>query len=100
MKTTTRTIIDSTSGDPIRGTIGRFAVTSYRRGEGMEHGTPGVFEGVRYGFHHGRGKRALTAALIVAEGTNADRTRAFYTIVSLYDAGMKTWWPCELTDAE
>ena len=23
-----------------------------------------------------------------------------YTIVSLYDAGMKTWWPCELTDAE
>jgi hypothetical protein len=93
-------IIDSTSGNEIKGRIDRFVVTSYRRGEGMEHGTPGVFTGVRSPKVGDLdiGKRALIAALESAEAHNADRTMSFYRVVSLYDKGMKTWWPCHLAE--
>ncbi|TAK27255.1 MAG: hypothetical protein EPO40_16660 [Myxococcaceae bacterium] len=99
MTTTTRTILDSTSGHAIKGRIGRFVVTSYRRGDAHE-GTPGVFEGVRAVTPSGHGKRALLAALVEAEEKRADRTRSFYDVVSLYDAGMKVWWPCELSPVD
>ena len=96
MTTTTRTIIDSTSGDEITGRIGRFVVTSYRRGDAHE-GTPGVFKRLRPGTATGRGERALVNALLDAEAHNADRTNGFERVVSLYDAGMATWWPCRLS---
>jgi hypothetical protein len=90
------TIIDTTSGDAITGRIGRFAVTSSRRGEAHE-GTPGVFEGVRPGIATGRGARALVAAILAADAHNADRTNGFVRVVSVYDAGQQTWWPCSLS---
>jgi hypothetical protein len=101
MKTTTR-IIDSTNRNEIKGRIGRFIVTHYRRGEATE-GAWGVFEGVRapkITQDMGIGKGELIAAIKAATAHNADRSMSFVHVVSLYDKGMKTWWPCELADAE
>lgn len=98
MKTTIRSIIDSTSGDEITGNVGRYVVTSYRRGEAHES-TPGVFEGVRPGTATGRGRLGLATALIDAEAHNADRSNSFVRVVSLYDAGQRVWWPCSLSPA-
>lgn len=101
MKTTAR-IIDSTSRNEIKGRIGRFIVTHYRRGMATE-GAWGVFEGVRTpkaAQHEGIGKGELIAVIKAAMAHNADRSMSFVHVVSLYDAGMKTWWPCELADAE
>lgn len=100
MKTTTR-IIDSTSRNEIKGRIGRFIVTAYRRGEATE-GTRGVFDGVRAptGSVLYTGKKELIAACELAEHHNRGAGHSFDQVVSLYDKGTKTWWPCELADAE
>lgn len=85
-------IIDSTSGDPITGRIGRFTATTYRRGEA---GVQTVFEGVHAAAVVGRGKRELTAVLTgAAEATSS----GWVTVVSLYDPRTRMWWPCHLAE--
>lgn len=89
-------IIDSTSSDPITGRIGRFTTTTYRRGEA---GVRTVFDGVHGAHAVGRGKRALTAALADAAEQRANaRHNDWVTVVSLYDAATRVWWPCHLAE--
>ncbi len=89
-------IIDSTSGDPITGRIGRFTATTYRRGEA---GVQTVFEGVHAAAVVGRGKRELTAVLTDAAEQRANaRHNDWVTVVSLYDAATRVWWPCHIAE--
>ena len=89
-------IIDSTNGNEVTGRIGRFTTTTYRRGEA---GVQTVFEGVRGAAVAGRGKRALTAALTDAAEQRANaRNNDWVTVVSLYDAATRVWWPCHLAE--
>jgi hypothetical protein len=95
-------IIDTTSGDPIVGRIGRFIVTRYRRSEGTEGGARGIFEGIRKpdrADYMSIGKRALIAELNGAAAHNADRAYSFVIVVSLYDKGTKTWWPVTVKES-
>lgn len=92
-------IIDSTSGDEVTGRIGRFTATTYRRGEVAPRGGFGIYEGVRGATVAGRGKRALTAALTDAAEQRANaRPRDWVTVVSLYDAVTRVWWPCHIAE--
>ena len=92
---TTR-IIDTTSGDEIKGNIGRFTTTEFRRGD---IDPQVVFEGVHGAKSAGRGKRALVAALRSAASQEENATRgSWLTVVSLYDHATRTWWPCRLAD--
>ncbi len=85
-------IVDSTSGDPITGRIGRFTLTTYRRGDAS---VQTVYDGVRGATAIGRGKRSLTAALVsAAEATSG----GWITVVSLYDAATRVWWPCHIAE--
>jgi hypothetical protein len=90
-------IIDTTSRDPITGTIGRFVVTHYRRGEGIEgNSDPGVLDGGWSRKATGEGREALVAALQAAAKHNEDRTTSFFHVVSLYDDVIRVWWPVAL----
>jgi len=94
-------IIDITSGDEIKGRIGRFIVTAYRRGEATE-GTRGVFEGVQrpaVGVLY-TGKAQLIAACDMAQHHNRGAGHSFDQVVSLYDRDTKTWWPVTVKESE
>ena len=81
-------IIDSTSGDPITGRIGRFTATTYRRGEA---GVQTVFEGVHAAAVVGRGKRELTAVLTdAAEQRVVALRRRDARVVALPHRGVTT----------
>ena len=96
-------IIDTTSGDEIKGRIGRFAVTHYHRNEATEGGALGIFEGIKAPVGArlvSSGKQSLLAALTGADAHNDGQNYSFDQVVSLYDSGTKTWWPVAVKDVE